>query len=466
MNKTLFIVLIAITLAACDNNDSNQSDLNTPTGPYVALIPVLSGEIPLEVPVPPTDILDDPVLTRPFFDTFSWQSFIALSWPADPMNRGVPIEPSSPETFRQSNTGKGIGEPVVWQTYREGFELFPKNKSVPPEWNSADPVQTPAGEVSGELVLAMVTKGGIVGQQNEAFSGPLIDQNRNYVRFEVRINQIEYDQVRNNRWYDKSTVDAAIADTVAAQINAGISSQQGIQFDTNALEIKAAWRELTDQDDHDRYYVRKALISDEDGYNYTPATVGMVGLHIMQKTATFPQWVWSTFEHVDNVSGLHPSFNNGTDSPPSIMDGNQPVGYNYEPEGIEAPFPAREFREPVQVTRAVPIPDTPSNPPGYSTQELNQKYRALLKGTVWENYRLIVTQWPLNPSLPSPYDPDFSPAIYQNALAGDPFPQDAANVTMETYYQTSSSCMQCHYHAAAYGVDYSWILYDRVVNSQ
>lgn len=63
-------------------------------------------------------------------------------------------------------------------------------------------------------------------------------------------------------------------------------------------------------------------------------------------------------------------------------------------------------------------------------------------------YRLVVTQWSLNPGLPSPFDPDFTPAMYQNTLAGDPCPQSAANVTMETYYQTSSS----------------WIIYDRVIN--
>ena len=188
------------------------------------------------------------------------------------------------------------------------------------------------------------------------------------MRYEGRINQIQYDQVRNNRWYDKATVDAAIADAVAAQINAGISPQQGIEFDTKAMEIKVSWRILTDQDDHDRYYVRKALISDEDGYNYTTATVGMVGFHVMQKTAIFPQWIWSTFEHVDNVSGLHPSFNNGTNEPPSLIVNAQPTGYNYEPAGIEAPFPIRESREPVQATKAVPIPTTPNDPAEYSTQ--------------------------------------------------------------------------------------------------
>ena len=29
--------------------------------------------------------------------------------------------------------------------------------------------------------------------------------------------------------------------------------------------------------------------------------MGLVGLHIVQKTPIRPQWVWSSFEHIDNV---------------------------------------------------------------------------------------------------------------------------------------------------------------------
>ena len=312
---SLFSVLV-LTLTGCGDHDSDN--------PYSSLVPVLSGEVPSEVPLPPAEIEYDPVLSRPFFDTFSWQSFIALSWPADPANRGVPLEPGSPALFRASNTTGGDSAAIVWETYREGFELFPNDGSVPPEWNSAEPSQTPVGPNDGR-VLAMVTKGGLLDEVNEAFGGPLIDQNRNYVRYEVRVNQIEYDQVRNNGWYDKDTVDAAIEQTVQEQIDAGISPQQGIGFDVNSLELKGAWRELTDDDDPDRYYSVEALIANEDG-DYVTATMGLVGLHIMQKTEIFPQWIWSTFEHVDNVSGSHPSFNNGTDIPASIEVDGVPQG--------------------------------------------------------------------------------------------------------------------------------------------
>jgi hypothetical protein len=459
LRNCLFSIFVSLFFVACGNSGTPE-----PAGPYASLVPVLSGVLLLEVTLPPEELQNDSVASRPFFDTFSWQSFIALSWPADPANRGVPLKPESVRKFRQTNKSGGRSSPIVWETYRAGFELFPNDGSIPPEWSSTEPIVTPAGLIPGGRVLAMVTKGGFPGEVNEAFSGPLIDQNRNYARYEVRINQIQYNQVRRNGWYDKATVEAAIEQTVSEQIAAGISPPQGIQFDANALEIKAAWRQMTNGDDLSRYYTVEAFISGPEG-RYFPARMGLVGIHIMQKTEIFPQWIWSTFEHVDNVSGAHPSFTNGTDNPPSLMDGDQPLGFDFQPLPLEVPYPAIADRQPVQVTRALPIPSTPVVDGGYSTQDLNLKYRALLAGTVWENYELVVTQWPLDPSLRTPYDPDFIPPSFQPSFAGDPFPEVAANTTMETYFQTNDSCLECHYHAAAFGVDYSWILYDRVMKA-
>lgn len=42
--------------------------------------PTLSGNLPLAVSIPSG--VTTPEQARPFFDTFSWQSFVALNWPA------------------------------------------------------------------------------------------------------------------------------------------------------------------------------------------------------------------------------------------------------------------------------------------------------------------------------------------------------------------------------------------------
>ena len=87
--------------------------------------------------------------------------------------------------------------------------------------------------------------------------------------------------------------------------------------------------------------------------------------------------------------------------------------------------------------------------------ELNKSFRGLVKGTVWENYMLLATQWPSNAS--SKVDP-----------TGAPAPTYLANTTLETYSQgtvplASSSCMACHgnatdQHVPALPSDFTFIL--------
>ncbi|MEP3654197.1 MAG: hypothetical protein ABJO36_04805 [Litorimonas sp.] len=474
MNK-LILLATALTLVACNQEtvkDEKTSSLKS-TNPYITVSPKLDGNLPLDVVFSDAKNLTTEQ-DRPFFDHYSWQTFIALNWPADISNRGVPIKPNTPDSFLSTNRSGETSSPVVWETYREGFELFPPNDTpTPPPWNSSDPSYSPAGNThDGKRVFAMTTKGGLMDEINEAFGGPLIDQNKKYVRYEVRINETEYEQVRTEKWYDKPTLEDAIAKAFKE------SGNEGIQFKNNSIELKAAWREMVEGDDLSKYYVVNGLIADAEG-NYSSANMGLVGLHIMQKTEKAPQWIWSTFEHVDNVTGIHPSFNNGSDAPTTPLtsackekDGVNPSsitqaeikarGYDCEPFEIP-PFVAEANRRPVQVTRVDPIPTTPAQPAGYSTQALNTKYQKLVGGTVWENYELVSTQWPTNPELPSPYDPTFDPdPDYKPELAGNPFPEFSANLTMETYFQ-KNSCMQCHYHAAAYGTDYSWIMVNRVI---
>ena len=437
---------------------------------YENIVPVLSGHIPKEVDVPEMTTQTKPLMepnelstkNRPYFDFFSWQSFIALNWPASLSDRGVPIDPDNPASFAAVNKSGEETSLVVWNTYREGFELMPPDGSEPPAWNGDDPSYSPHGlKKDGRLVFGMTTKGGLMDEINEAFGGPLVDQKRNYVRYDVRINEIEYKQIRGSKWYDKEKLLADIKAAVDLHKTDGNTPAEGVQFNDNSIELKGSWRILTDQDDISRYYTVEGWVQNDDKV-YEVKPMGLVGLHVMQKTKNFPQWIWSTFEHVDNLSGDNPSFHNGTDSPST---GDR--GYNCEPTVLDedaSSFPSQSDwrRNPVQVARIDPIPTTPNVPEGYSTSELNKKYQELLAGTVFANYELVGTQWPTNPSLNSPYDVDFDPADYEGSLAGDPFPGRLANVTMETYFQTNS-CMKCHYHAAAYGVDYSWIVANRVL---
>jgi len=81
-----------------------------------------------------------------------------------------------------------------------------------------------------------------------------------------------------------------------------------------AMELKIAWRLLGASDDASRYITEQVLLAvapDLVSGNQpicATVTVGMVGMHIIQRnpdyatnTALKPEWIWSTFEHVDNA---------------------------------------------------------------------------------------------------------------------------------------------------------------------
>lgn len=455
--KSLFVVAafggLAIgVLIGCQADVQKASTTNPGPNPYRGLVPTLSSTLPAEVPVRTEQLVVD---NRPFFDYFSWQSFIALSWPArDFAHRGQPLPPNDPYTFLNANRTGGPTTPVVWGTFREAGALFPADGSKPVPWDSPEDYNPCASETApGLKQLASLAKGGVFDEVNEAFSRVLIDQNRHLVRYEIRVNQEEYDTVRQNGWYLKANVPAP--PKVAALPN-------------GSVEIKAGWRKMTKSDDQSRYYVVDALILDPTTKTCVEAKMGLVALHIIQKTPDFQQWVWSSFEHVDNVKikvdpmpGLRPSFNNGKDKPVTID------GYDYLPPFFKDLNPDPKKWKPVQVTRFRAIPKTPApalvDGKNYSTQGMNKQFQRLLEKTVWKYYELVVTQWPSQPETLILVD-DFNDINdYDPFNNGSPFPIFGANTAAETYFQASDSCMQCHYGAAtgSFGsnrTDYSWIL--------
>lgn len=407
--------------------------------------PTLSGNLPLLVPAPPTGLT--PEQSRPWFDSFSWQEFIALNWPSVPNKRGIPDQPNDPTVFQNAfkPNAQGNYPPVVWGTWKQAYELFEQGSERPTPWNSFkavlpcnNPAKTPP------LTFLDDTPNDI----NESFSFPLIDQQDQYTRYEIRMNEPEYEFIRGQDNLPSSWLYIQPNLLRAEPITFPMSTETKL----GAMEVKAAWKPITAGDDMGRYYVVNALVLDPISNKASEQRMGLVGFHIAHKTSPFGEWVWSTFEHVDNVqvgpnapAGTKPSYNNGTATPAS------PNGYDVATSSYP-PMLAPENRVAVQVTRVNPIPTTP---PRTSTADLNTAFQKVVAGTVWENYELIATQWPTLPS-------SFKVGGAYPQDCGMPFPLDGvANTTIETYDQvtapgTGNSCMQCHYLTSP--TDFSWVL--------
>jgi len=373
----------------------------------------VSPALPVDVKIPPNfPSTENPI---EFFDDYSWRTFIALNWPAESDKRGV-ADPN--KDFGES------AERVVWQTWKADHETFLDNGVKPKLWEEAD-----AG-----LMIKHYNQAGMRGEAR----GSLSDANGKYVRYEVRLNKVEFEDIRTRELYLRKNLPKQGAPTLT--------------FPIGSIELKAAWKEftpteLTNDAMMRRFYTSKMEIVDPDGSART-ATLGLIGFHIVHRTPTRREWIWSTFEHIDNVSGSQ-----------SVLHGvPSPAPANRLLPKVDSANPPQANPTPVPVRRLKGV-----HP---STQETNQLYRNLkgVKGTVWENYELIATQWPTTPAATEQEFIKNFEGSYP-AGAGRPFPGDRssrssiANLTMETTasFQRGTSCMKCHFRAGKQaGTEFVW----------
>ncbi len=433
------VTLLVLSQAACKREAVSDATTSTETAttanpPMAAsaaapLTPPAGPDIPFSVPAPQMGHV-------PFAD-FAWRSFIALNWPSQ-LNGSVPVR-GAPD--RGLSVGDALDRPRVWETWKTDWELFGFGGPSPPTPSPWADWTTPGLQPCPGLTLPPGTKvlttqgsnSSKIRGLNQAFIGPLIDQNRNYARYEIRVNENEYETIRTKRWFIRTNIPNPVVFD---------SSRPGAY---GAIEIKAAWRELKSGENASRFYNVAAWKFDPGTTACVQTRVALIGFHIAHKTAPFSEWVWSTFEHSDNVppnppgtpqSGVTYSLNNGTTTPPS-PNGFDRVAVELK-AGAALPSPGDPARNPIQVTRFEPTPT--------EVQNANRTFQASapVAGTVWANYVLVNNQWPTRPgtSKPGKYPAD----------AGVPFPSiKVANTTMETYFQnklvtdSTNSCMSCHY---------------------
>ena len=437
----------------------------------------LNGAVAEDVaPKVSPDRIDDVPSTKPdpfpAFDNFAWRAFVALNWPAlaEPERRGEP------------DRAKSLADPGprVWETFKARWEVFqpgPDGRAgEPAAWGSyAGPNPCGAGFDNRAKTLASFVPYADFNQASFApgrFVGPLVARNRTYTRYEVRINRAEFDSIVDHRWFERAN---------------GPTPQAPAHFNVDSIAVKAAWRVLTDADPpavRSRYYVvANAQVVDVARSLAAGAPicaahdVALVGMHIAVKTKYRPQWLWSSFEHVDNV----PPVGAGEAREPDAKAAGVRYAYNDPDKGqgevaasADAPAtqpvgvgnPPRPDPEPTQVIREHPI--------NAETMAMNRAYWALpqIRGTVWANYMLVATQWPTVTQPPTPandgrYFPGLrveanTPAEPYQVAAENAAPENLVNVTMETYAQDQpSSCMACHHAVSnSLGRDFVAILID------
>jgi hypothetical protein len=422
----------------------------------VALLPVSPAAAQGEARVVSPDYIEDvPILKAdadkfPDLDNFAWRAFIALNWPSltDPARRGAP------------DRAKTLGDPGprVWETLKARYELFqtgPDGRPTAPQpWATYDAANPCGADVDGRAKTLASFEPFMDFNQfaspGEA-TNPLVAQNGTYTRYETRLNEPQYSALALNGWSQGRNLP---------------DQDHPARLPAGSTAVKAAWRLLTAADTpavRARYYVvenanlvdvAKTLAARR--VVCTKGDVALVGLHIVIRTPRRPQGLWSTFEHIDNVPPVGAGEAREPDArdagvPYSYFDASKPKLGLWPKLGSPGTFPVSLVHppkinpEPMQVVRRHPI--------HLSTMAMNRAYWALpgIKGTVWEHYMLVATQWPTRAH---PIDPHNDGRFFPEARK-----ENLANTTIETYLQDPpSSCMSCHQVFNARGRDFVGIL--------
>ena len=374
------------------------------------------------------------------FDFYSWLTFIAMNSPAD----GSPIGKGKMPRGDAKTKWEDL------QNYRPLADIMLKD-GAQPEWGTrivpdlCKPLDKPEGQ---KIVFQL-------GEEafNQPFkTGPLIDQDGHYALFDILMNRPMFSYVLAKGLYSKKG-QQAFNEEVTFPLGSNPSKDKDgkdVPGRMGAIMLKVSYRILDPVKNKDiisQFHTTDALIyfpgppATREGPACVEKKLGLVGFHVGHKTKFAPQWVWTSFEHVNNVpdeadlkSGKLLKWYNFFRARCDGCTANATPTKPWDPP-VSLAFPTA-FRS--QVVRTTMLPASVLK----EVAEFNASFHAILKGTVWENYELLATQWPSE--FDSPTDP-----------LGAPAPTYLANSTLETFSQgrvplASSSCMACHGNAVGF----------------
>src|SRR5262249_6587839 len=118
----LVIGLLVVFIGRTARPRGNVANAAPPAGTASTELPVpkVSATVPRDVDIP-----------HPLLEDLSWQTFLALNWPAVEGKRGLP------------DNDKKLGDKaaaVVWESWKSAHELFQEGGKPPTEWDSFEAI--------------------------------------------------------------------------------------------------------------------------------------------------------------------------------------------------------------------------------------------------------------------------------------------------------------------------------------
>ncbi len=260
--------------------------------------------------------------------------------------------------------------------------------------------------------------------------------------FSQAVNDTFYDFVAKNGFYDQQTYLAADPTT---------------NFPNGAMEFKFSWKVVAEGEDTSTFFTTPAkiskLVTDPASGNIVAsltetldATVALVGIHVVGVVQDHPEFIWATFEHVNNAPDLPAGMGTGSTDPVSDKNytfyaAGTPANRSNVSNSGRVAFagdPSDQLVTPVvDVYRQFAwgsdtSADGKANATNVQSMNASVAAKTLSGDTIWQNYQLIGSVWgPPNTLVPNQQVTGVGSTMLSNA-------------TLETFTQTTQNCFSCH----------------------
>ena len=382
-------------------------------------VPSASAQVPLPPnfisPNVPHDVPTGSGASIQDLAIFAWREFIALNWVAmDPTATGVRGRPNGTDPIAgfvsiHRDSATGSFPLLVWHTYRHKNELFPyyKNAQTDPNFDSKLPtyVYDPAPTVPQGTNFQLFNN---LDETSEIGVCTMFAHNTTRIIYEAKVSRAAFDYANKNQLTNHDVNGNYPTLTAAKAYTAGNLAQYGGICSTDpsivslpcgdntvagdpgegAIEIKAAWRELTvaEANSQPPRFLTQNIIYYTTGPSNTQvvnnAIYGLVALHIIHKTKSFPTFVFASWEQIDN-------YDDGTNQNTEGLAFTN-IGYPTFPIPPFSNYPN------IPPPNSPPFPLTRNHAIHSSIPPVNSAvhtaFTSIDPNTVWQYYKLIGVQ--------------------------------------------------------------------------
>lgn len=348
----------------------------------------------------PTDLVAKASQTE--LANYAWRLFIASMLQTNATvtsgtGRGVS---DGAQSFIDTGKSPTNSHPLVFESLYHRTEAFPfYTTTKPPSPINQAPIYYTYYEDQSDNKIAETVKGAnyvYLDETNQISQNFLFYQQSNDPEFPVlfmaKVNELETSYALDSKRKAPSSTDSW-------------------DFPDTVMEVKTAWRRTSDIKISDSSKYHQAAgnywVADGNGVpTLTPDTFALIAIHIIQKTANYPEFIFTTFEHVDAVT----RDSNNVITDPAFETEYNALAYqspNAEPHTATAngAYYINEQGQPAQKNKlsTYTLPAAGAISTGYTTvvqpntiisevndvnNQVNSLVQSLDKNNIWANYRL------------------------------------------------------------------------------